>query len=98
MRPRMPKGFGSAGQKLWKTVLDEYDLDNEPAKLEILAHTCCVTDTIAELDRATAGQPLTVRGSAGQMVIHPLIAEVRVQRALLAQLLARLNFAPAEED
>lgn len=98
MRPRMPKGFGSAGQKLWKTVLDSFELDDEPHKLEILAHACRVSDTIAELDRATANEPLTVRGSAGQMVIHPLISEVRFQRALLAQLLARLNFTPAEED
>lgn len=98
MRPRMPKGFGSAGQKLWKTVLDEYELEYEPHKLEILAHSCRVCDTIAELDRATANEPLTVRGSAGQMVIHPLISEMRFQRALLAQLLARLNFTALEED
>lgn len=98
MRPRMPKGFGPAGQKLWKTVLDEYELEYEPHKLEILAHSCRVSDTVAELDRASANEPLTVRGSAGQMVIHPLISEIRFQRALLAQLLARLNFTASEED
>ena len=98
MRPRMPKGFKAAGQKLWRTVLDEYELDYEPAKIEILTHACRVSDTIAELNRATSKEPLTVRGSAGQMVIHPLISEIRFQRGLLAQLLARLNFAPAEED
>jgi hypothetical protein len=35
---------------------------------------------------------LTVKGSVGQPVISPFIAEARAQRALLAQLLARLNF------
>lgn len=98
MRPRMPKGFGSTGQKLWRTVLDEYELDAEPHKIEILTHACRVADTIADLERATSSEPLTVRGSAGQMVIHPLISEVRYQRGLLAQLLARLNFASVEED
>ncbi|MGW8815510.1 hypothetical protein [Gordonia terrae] len=94
----MPKGFGSAGRKLWRTVLDEYELDYEPHKIEILAHACRVSDTIAALERATAREPLTVRGSAGQLVIHPLISEVRAQRSLLAQLLARLNFTAPEED
>lgn len=34
----------------------------------------------------------------GQPVISSFISEARVQRALLAQLLARMNFALAEED
>ena len=46
----MPKGFKAAGQKLWRTVLEEYELDYEPAKIENLTHACRVSDTIAELD------------------------------------------------
>jgi hypothetical protein len=34
----------------------------------------------------------------GQQVISPFIAEARAQRSLLAQLLARLNFAEAEDE
>jgi hypothetical protein len=33
----------------------------------------------------------------GQPVISPFIAEARVQRALLAQLLGRMNFAEADD-
>jgi len=33
----------------------------------------------------------------GQQIISPFIAEARAQRSLMAQLLARLNFAPPEE-
>ena len=92
MTPRMPKGFRAAGQKLWRSVIAEYELAYEPHKVEILTHACRVSDAIAELERAAAKEPLTVQGSAGQKVIQPLISEIRFQRGLLAQLLARLNF------
>ena len=98
MTTRRPNGLGHHGQKLWSSVMAEFDLDAEPAKLRILQDACGVADQIAALERAMNGEPLTVRGSAGQKTIHPLISEVRFQRALLAQLLARLNFADAEED
>ena len=52
MTPRMPTGFKAAGQKLWRSVIAEYELAYEPHKLEILTHACRVSDTIAELERA----------------------------------------------
>ncbi|PQE02568.1 hypothetical protein CYL16_03330 [Mycobacterium sp. EPG1] len=92
-----PRGLKAAGTRLWTTVNAEFDLDNEPHKLEILTHACRVSDTVAQLERAAAKEPLTAVGSAKQLVIHPLIAEVRAQRALLAQLIARLNFEGQDE-
>jgi hypothetical protein len=68
-------------------VIVEFELDDEPHKVEILTHACRVTDTIVELEKAAKKEPLTVRGSAGQKVIQPLISEIRFQRGLLAQLL-----------
>lgn len=97
-KPRMPSGFGTSGQKLWKSVVGEFDLNRDPHKLEILAQACRVSDQITELDGAAVEAPLTVKGSMGQPVISPFIAEARVQRALLAQLIARLNLAELEED
>jgi len=94
---RMPRGLGYQGQKLWREVIAEYDLDSEPAKLRILFDACKTADAVDELDKAAAKSPLTVRGSAGQEVIHPARSEARFTRGLLAQLLARLNFAPPEE-
>lgn len=89
---RAPAGLQSGGKKLWRQVTDEFDLDSEPHKLAILAQACKVVDTIAELDEAADEAPLTVKGSMGQQVISPFIAESRAQKSLLAQLLARLNF------
>jgi len=44
------------------------------------------------------GQPFTVLGSAGQVTIHPLIAEVRSQQGLLASLLKALGLPEGDDD
>ena len=96
-QPRMPRGLGSAGHRLWRTTLDEFALEAEPHKVEILTQACRVVDKIAELEKAQTGQPLTVLGSARQITIHPLIAEVRFQQGLLAQLLGKLGLPDTDE-
>ena len=92
---RMPNGLGYQGQKLWKAVTGEYNICNAPHKQRILQDACETADLIDEMKKGQRGEPLTVKGSQQQPVIHPLISELRFARALLAQLLARLNF---EED
>lgn len=92
---RCPAGLQSAGRKLWRSITAEFDIERDPDKAEILAQACRVADQIAELDEAAAEAPLIVKGSMGQPVISPFIAEARAQRALLAQLLARMNFEEA---
>lgn len=89
---RSPAGLQAAGKRLWRSITTEFDLESEPHKVQILVEACRVVDAIAELDKAAAEAPLTVKGSMGQPVISPFIAEARAQRSLLAQLLARLNF------
>jgi hypothetical protein len=93
----MPKGYKAAGQKLWRTVNAIFELDEEPHKVELLTQACRVADIVAELDRAAVKAPLTVRGSAGQQVISPQLAEARFQRGLLATLLGRLGLPDTDE-
>ena len=95
---RSPAGLGKPGRKLWREITSEFDLESDPDKAELLFQACKTADQIAELDEAAAEAPLTVKGSMGQPVISPFIAEARVQRGLLAQLLARMNFADPEDD
>jgi hypothetical protein len=78
-------------------VVDVFDFAQEPGKVQILAQACRVADIIAEMDEAADEAPLTVRGSMGQPVISPFIAEARAQRALLAQLLGRLGLPDTDE-
>ena len=95
---RAPRGLKEPGSRLWRQITSEFDITRDPDKAELLAQACRVADQIAGLDAAAAEAPLTVRGSMGQPVISPFIAEARVQRGLLAQLLARMNFAELAED
>jgi hypothetical protein len=74
---RSPAGLGDAGKKLWRSIHDVFDFSEEPGRLQILTQACRVADVIAELDDAADEAPLTVKGSMGQQVISPFIAEAR---------------------
>jgi hypothetical protein len=95
---RSPAGLGETGKKLWRSIHEVFDFSEEPGKVHLLTQACRVADIIAELDDAADEAPLTVRGSQGQPVIGPFIAEARVQRALQAELLGRLGLPDNDED
>ena len=80
---RAPNNLGTPGRAFWREINDKYDFS--PAERAVLEQACRVLDLIAELADAMKGEPLTVRGSAGQLREHPLIAEQRQQRALFAR-------------
>lgn len=97
-RPKTPAGLDTEGAKLWREIVGTFDVIEEPHKRRILFDACKTADLIERLDAAMNGEELTSKGSMGQLVIHPLIAQSQAARTQLAQLLSRLNFAPAEED
>jgi hypothetical protein len=95
---RSPAGLSPAGKKLWRSTVEVFDFTDEPHKVQILTEACRVADVVAELDEAAYEAPLTVKGSMGQQVISPFIAEARAQRALLAQLLSRLSLPDSDDE
>lgn len=76
-KPRMPRGLGTERKKLWESVIGEFDLSAEPHKLRILFDACTTADVVKRLDDVARSAPLTVKGSAGQQVINPLIAQAK---------------------
>jgi hypothetical protein len=56
---RKPARLQAQGRTLWKKVTGEFDLENEPDRLELLFQACKTADQIAELDEAAAKAPLT---------------------------------------
>lgn len=94
----MPKGLDYQGKKLWTEIAEVYDLSKEPHKRRILYDACETADLIDQLTKAMVSQPLTVKGSTGQVVIHPLVAQSETAREALARQLSRLNLAEAGED
>jgi hypothetical protein len=90
----LPKGLGvrSRGGRLWRAVTGVYELRaDELAVLEdACRHANLVVKMEAEVGKCARGS-LTVAGSKGQDAPHPLLAELRMSRHLIAQSLARLQ-------
>jgi hypothetical protein len=89
--PRAPRSLDKTGKELWKSLHQTFDFEDEPHLLAIVEQACRTRDEIDRLEAGMDGQPLTVAGSKDQLVIHPLVAELRFQRASLATLLGRLG-------
>jgi hypothetical protein len=85
---KSPKGLAAAGRALWREVQGGYVLD--PAEEQILLQMCRLTDTLARLETELASAETTVRGSRGQPVGHPLLAEIRLTSLALGRLTKQL--------
>lgn len=91
MAPKTPHGLRSRGRKLWRELHACYDFSEAPERLFLLEDACRVADLVDRLqDVVTAAEDLRVRGSQGQPVSIPELAELRHYRTLLAQLLKAL--------
>lgn len=87
----VPKGLApkGAGRKIWREVTSKYQLRAD--ELRVLEDACREADLVDRLEAALEDAPLTVTGSMGQLVAHPLVQEVRQHRNVLAGLLAKLK-------
>lgn len=97
-KPRQPAKLGPAGRRLWREVVERYELRPDEARL--LTDACREADIIDRLEAALADASLVVKGSMGQLVASPLVSEVRQHRSVLARLLKALNLpdTPAEAE
>lgn len=84
----VPDGLGSAGSALWVSVRSKYEL--RPDELVMLETACRAQDRIVAMEETRAGR-VTDSGSMGQLVIHPLIPEIRATEAQVSSLLSKLK-------
>jgi arginine/lysine/ornithine decarboxylase len=95
MTLRTPRGLEGPGKKLWKSVLDDFELaEHEMAQLE---QACRVRDTIDALRARVEVDGVMISSSQGDR-LHPAIVEIRQQQLALARLLATLKVPGLEED
>jgi len=96
---RAPTGLGKEGRALWRSVIDdvasrgtdELDCELDPRELKLLEHACRVEDRIVALQELVDKQGLRVRGSKGQQVLNPAIAEIRQQQIVQQRLLGQIG-------
>lgn len=91
-----PRGLDLAGRRMWKGIVKGYEL--RPDELFLLESACRTADTLAQLEAVMSGEPLMVEGSMGQMREHPLLSEVRQQRALLTRTLVLLKLPEMDAE
>lgn len=91
-----PRTLKAGGKKLWRETTNSYELRQD--ELETLRAACGEVDLITRMEEALEDEPLTVLGSQGQIVAHPLVQELRQHRATLAQLFAKLKLPDEGSD
>lgn len=95
--PRAPKGLDTRGKRLWTEIHAVFDLSQDPHRAVLLEDACRTADLIDRLQAEVDSQDLRVRGSQGQPVAAPELAEIRQHRGTLATLLGKLALPDTEE-
>jgi hypothetical protein len=104
--PQPPKSLKAWGKQLWDQVIEATSLD--PAGYFILAEACRTADIIERLSGALASGSTTWLSLAEEaeqigdgavqinIVVNPILGEIRQQRLALRQLLAQLKLGKVE--
>lgn len=86
---KVPEGLLKLGKDLWVETNDAYILSLH--EKDILLQACRTLDLTETLRRRISRDGIMSEGYKGQPVAHPLLNEIRQQRALFGQLIARLD-------
>lgn len=94
---RMPSGLikDGRGQRLWRDLTAKWEFTE--AEYRMLENACYTADRITR-ERRAIGDQLTVKGSQGQIVAHPLLAQLRADEEHLEKTLARIEMPEPEEN
>jgi hypothetical protein len=86
-----PTGMKPAGRRLWRAVVENYDLDGH--ELAILGQAAPVADLSDDLNAIVAAEGVIEPGTGGA---HPAAVEIRQQAIALAWLLSALRLPDAD--
>ena len=93
---RPPAGLGASGRALWREIMADYGLAAH--ERAILVQCCRCADRLDAIETELAGADLITEGSMGQVVVHPLLPELRAQARLLEALSRALSIPLPGED
>lgn len=89
--PKAPKGAQTAGRRLWRSVLSEFELQEH--ELTLLRQAVRVADFCEALQAEVEASGLLVDGR-----VNPALVEARQQRILLARLIVALRVPLGEDE
>ena len=92
----MPSGLmkDGKGQTLWRDLTGKWEFTE--SEYRMLENACYTADRIVK-ERRAIGDDLTVSGSQGQIVAHPLLAQLRLDEEHLAKTLSRIVMPEPDE-
>lgn len=93
--PPAPTGSGRAGRKLWRAVLEQFELEEHEATL--LERACRVADSCAALQAIVDREGVMSADRFGATVPHPALVELRQQSMVLARLIVALRVPLGEQ-
>ncbi len=91
---RAPSGLKAGGRRLWRSVADEYELEEH--ERAVLLEACRTVDACAALQETLEADGV-MNASPQGVRAHPALVELRQQRLTLARLTAALRI-PLEDD
>ena len=93
--PRAPEGAGTAGKRLWKAVLSDFELAEH--ELVLLRQAVRVADLADQLQAVIEAEGPVLRVD-GQPRTHPAVIELRQQRIVLARLVVALRVPLGDQE
>lgn len=93
-RPRMPAGLSGSGRSLWRSTVDEFELDEH--ELALLREACRTADSIDKL-QAVVDRDGVLNESPQGVRAHPALVELRQQRLAFTKLVNALAIPAGDE-
>jgi len=91
-----PKDLGARGRAFWRRTLDEFELSE--VEVELLRECCRLLDECESMRASVEHDGTTVKGSTGQVRVHPALGELRQHRLALGRLLAQIALPDVDEQ
>lgn len=93
--PPAPKGLGTAGRRLWRAVVDDFDLTEQ--ELALLRQAARTADACDRLQAVVDDEGPMVPAKDDGTRAHPALVELRQQRITLARLLVAMRIPDDDE-
>ncbi len=94
-KPSAPRDLAARGRAFWRQTVAVFELSE--VELLLLRECCRLVDECEGLRKSLDDDGTTVKGSTGQVRVHPALGELRQHRLALGKLLAQLALPDVDD-